>query len=165
MDKVKYTLALLIFIASVSFASAQCDVRQRVMADGSLYNYVAPVMLYQTATRTLQGGVMTDGENYFLELRVTPKLVPMPDKVALTLTLTNDEKYTLDMFDRRSSANDSSLVTTFLMAKDKIEDFSTNEINTVDMMYDKQDSTYNVYTLKLHRALIKEHLECLKSKK
>ncbi len=165
MKKIKIILPLLLLLASAGLAVAQCDVRQRIMPDGSMYSYVAPVLLYQTSERMLQGGVMTDGENYFLELRVTPKLASKPDKANLTLRLSNRQSYKLDMFDMRTSANDSSLVMTFLLPKNKVEDFAKNEVDRVEIIYDQQSSTDNVYTLKLHRALIREHLACLKSKK
>ena len=70
-------LALGIISLSIS-AFSQCEILNRVSPDGSMQYYMEPVNFYWTSAKSLKGNIVTDKENYFLELRP----VPFPEKPA-----------------------------------------------------------------------------------
>ena len=67
----KSLLALVFFPLSIS-VFPQCEILNRVSPDGSMQYYMEPVNFYWTSTKSLQGCIVTDRENYFLELHPFP---------------------------------------------------------------------------------------------
>ena len=64
------------FLLSSISVFPQCEILNRVTPDGSMQYYMEPVNFYWTSTKSLKGCIVTDKENYFLELRP----VPFPEK-------------------------------------------------------------------------------------
>ena len=75
---------------------AQCEIVNRVTPDGSMQYFMQPVNFYWTSAKSLKGCIVTDKENYFLELRPLP-FPPKPDgrklKNDLQMKLSDDIVY------------------------------------------------------------------------
>jgi hypothetical protein len=121
-----------------------------------------PVNFYWTEAKSLKGCIVTDMENYFLELYP----IPFPEKPAgnklkkdLILKLSNDSLYKLEHFDTRYVEKDTVMEMQYLIGKKDIDFLLKNEVIEVqiDMM-----GTEGVrsYVFKLHKEALKEQLEC-----
>ena len=149
---------LLISIASFS----QCEIKNRIYPDGSMLYYIEPVNFYWTETKDLKGGVVTDKESYFLALQPNPfpeKSIGKKLKSDLTLKLSDGNEYKFEHFDTRYVENDSIMEMLFLIKKDQMEPLQSFEVvqASIDMMGDEGLRTY---TFKLHKAALKEQLDC-----
>jgi hypothetical protein len=163
MDKMikKSVLALVLCFATVS-SFAQCEILNRVSPDGSMQFYIEPVNFYWTKTKSLKGGIVTDKENYFLQL--CP--IPFPEKPAgnklkkeLTLKLSDEKIYVLKHFDSRYVDNDTVFEMLYLIGKEDMEAMLNFEVieAKIDMMGDEGARNYG---FKLHKAALKEQLNC-----
>jgi hypothetical protein len=152
----------LVFL-SVSISSfAQCEVLNRVTPDGSMQYYMKPVNFYWTSTKSLTGCIVTDKENYFLELQP----LPFPEKPAgnklkkkLILKLSNHSIYELKHYDTRYIEKDTVMEMLYLINKkdmDKLLNFEVVEAK-IDMM---GDEGIRSYVFKLHKSALKEQLAC-----
>lgn len=157
----KGLLALIFAIASFS-AFPQCDIRNRVAPDGSMQFFIEPVNFYWTKTKSLTGGIVTDKENYFLELLP----VPFPEKPKgnklkqnLVLKLSDGKTYVIKHFDTRYVKNDSIMKMLYLINKKDLDLLLNYEVTeaSIDMMGDEGIRTY---VFKLHKAALKEQLAC-----
>jgi hypothetical protein len=153
---------MLLFLFVSIPALPQCEILNRVASDGSMQFYIEPVNFYWTSTKSLKGGIVTDKENYFLELYP----VPFPEKPAghklkkeLILKLSNDSTYTLKHFDTRYVEKDTVMEMLFLIGKDDIDCLMRNEVNEaiINMM---GDEGLRSYEFKLHKSALKEQLAC-----
>jgi hypothetical protein len=146
--------------------SAQCEIRNKVRPDGSMYYYLAPVLFFQTAEKQLQGGVLTDNESFYIYLLPVP-FPPKPTgsklKSDLQLKLSNQKAYTLKHFDTNYINGDTSLQMIYLIDKKDLEDFKNFDIEQVTLNMGAQESNRE-YFFKLHRKAIKDELSCLKEK-
>jgi len=124
--------------------------------------YTEPVNFYQTEIKSLRGCVVTDKENYFLELYP----LPFPEKSKenklkedLTLKLADGNSYVFKHFDTYYDKKDTTLVMLFIIEKknrEKLLNFDVLEAN-LDMQGEEGVRTY---VFKLHKAALKEQLNC-----
>jgi len=151
-------------IALPSFS--QCDVLHRVAPDGTMLYYMEPVNFFWTTAKSLTGCIVTDRENYFLELHP----LPFPEKPAgkklkedLELTLSNGTDYKLSHYDTRYTGNDTVMEMLYLIDKKALEDFLNFEATkaSINMMGDEGIRTY---VFKLHKTALQEQLACFLNK-
>jgi hypothetical protein len=127
--------------------------------------YIEPVNFYWTKTKSLKGCVVTDKENYFLEMYPVPvpeKQIGKKLKDNLVLKLGDGSEYELKHYDSRYVANDTVLEMLFLIEKkdiDKMMNFEITEAK-IDM---KGDEGVRTYVFKLHKHALKEQLSCFLS--
>jgi len=156
-----FTCAFSMGICIAGFS--QCEIKSSVRADGSMFYFVTPLLFYQTATRELKGGVVTDKENYFISLQPRP-FPPKPAgrklKGDIHVLLSNQKTYTLKNYDSRYTKADSVFELVYLLDKKMMDDFANSEVVTVTMQT-KNDEAAQVYTFKLHKKVISEQLKCL----
>jgi len=143
-------------------SSAQCEVLHRVSPDGSMQYYMEPVNFYWTSAKSLKGCIVTDKENYFLELQP----IPFPEKPAghklkkdLALKLADGKTYMLKHFDTRYSEKDTLMDMLYLIDQKDIESILNIEVTevSIDMMGTEGLRTYE---FKLHKSALKEQLAC-----
>jgi len=158
--------ALVFFSVSVS-VFPQCDILNRVSPDGSMQYYMEPVNFYWTSAKSLKGNIVTDKENYFLELRP----VPFPEKPAgkklkmdLMMKISNGETLNLKHFDTRYIVKDTVMEMLYLIDNkdiDKLLHFEVSGVN-IDMM--GEEGVRN-YEFKLHKSALMDQLACFLKEK
>jgi len=157
----KNILTLILLISSASLF-AQCEILNRVSPDGSMQYYMEPVNFYWTNAKSLKGCIVTDKENYFLELHP----IPFPDKQQgkklkknLIIKLSDDIVYELKHYDTRYVEDDTVMEMLYLIEKDEIDSLLKYEITEarIDMMGEEGLRTY---VFKLHKSALKEQLAC-----
>jgi len=121
-----------------------------------------PVNFYWTSAKSLKGDIVTDKENYFLELQPVPfpeKSVGKKLKADLILKLSNGESCNLKHYDTRYLENDSIMKMLFLIDRQDIDKMRTFEVTEadIDMMGEEGVRTYQ---FKLHKSALKEQLDC-----
>jgi hypothetical protein len=155
-------LLTLAFLVCSFPAFSQCEILNRPYPDGTMLYYMEPVTFYWTAAKALKGCVVTDKENYFLELQP----VPFPEKPAgnklkkdLVVKLSNGKSYNLGHYDTRYVDNDTVMEILYLINPKELSDFQNFEITqaSINMMGKEGVRTY---VFKLHKAALKEQLEC-----
>jgi hypothetical protein len=159
---IKKWIPVLILLAASIASYSQCEIHRRVSPDGSMQFYMEPVNFYWTRATSLKGCIVTDMENYFLELQP----VPIPEKPEgrklkkeLTLKLSDGNSYKLKHFDTRYVDNDTVMEMFYLIGKEDIDhilNFEVTEV-TIDMMGEEGVRTYE---FKLHKSALKEQLAC-----
>ena len=155
---------ILIGFLSVSLGSfSQCEIKIRLSPDGSMLYYIEPVNFYWTEAKDLKGGIVTDKENYFLGLQPKPypeKSIGKKLKSDLVLKLSDEKEYQFEHYDTRYLEGDSIMEMLFFIEKDDMEPLKNFEViqAKIDMMGEEGVRTY---TFKLHKAALKEQLECL----
>lgn len=151
-----------IFLSFSLYAFPQCNILNKVSPDGSMQYYMEPVNFYTTKTKSLTGCVVTDMENYFLEMFP----VPFPDKsegkkikTDLVLKLSDGTVFNLKHYDTRYLKNDSVMALLYLIGKDDIEKLTQFEVS--EAKFDlKGDEGIRTYVFKLHKQALKEQLNC-----
>jgi hypothetical protein len=159
---IKKSIFGIVFLAVSVTTFSQCEILHRVSPDGSMQYYMEPVNFYWTSSKSLKGNIVTDKENYFLELRP----VPVPEKPAgkklkkdLRMTIANGESLNLKHFDTRYIENDTVMEMLYLIDSkdiDKLLNFEVTEVN-IDMM--GEEGVRN-YEFKLHKSALMEQLDC-----
>ena len=160
--KIKICGLVLAFLTASVAAFPQCQILNRVSPDGSMQYFMEPVNFYWTKTKSLKGCIVTDKENYFLELHP----VPFPEKPEgkklkknLVLKLSDNKTYEFKHFDTRYAENDTVMEMLFLIDEkdiDKLMNCEVAEVN-IDMMGEEGVRTY---VFKLHKSSLKEQLAC-----
>jgi hypothetical protein len=143
----------------------QCEIKNLVGVDGSMYYYVNPLIFYQTSTRELKGGVITDKENYFISLQprpFPPKPAGMKLKGDLQVHLSNQKTYSLKNYDSRYTQADSVFELVYLIDKKMNDDLLQNEVESVTLQLAKNEAA-QVYTFKRFKKAISEQLKCLEA--
>jgi hypothetical protein len=150
------------FLSLSGSVFAQCDILNRVAPDGSMQYFMEPVNFYWTEAKSLKGGIVTDRENYFLELQP----LPFPEKSEgkklksdVTLKLSDGKTYWLKHFDTHYEENDSIMKMLYLIGREDIELLLNHEVTEakIDMMGEEGVRTY---VFKLHKSALKEQLAC-----
>jgi hypothetical protein len=156
------SVSSLVFLFLSFLVFPQCQILNRVAPDGSMQFYMEPVNFYWTKAKSLQGCIVTDKENYFLEMHP----LPFPEKPGgnklkndLILKLSDGNTYELDHYDTRYTQNDTVMELLYLIDKadmDSLLNFEVIEAK-VDMMGEEGIRTY---VFKLHKSALKEQLAC-----
>ena len=149
-------------IIAASTAFPQCQILNRVSPDGSMQYYMEPVNFYWTKTKSLKGCIVTDKENYFLELHP----IPFPEKPEgkklkknLVLKLSDNKTYEFKHFDTRYAENDTVMEMLYLIDKEDMDPVLNFEVieAKIDMMGNEGIRTY---VFKLHKTALREQLTC-----
>ncbi|SHH84934.1 hypothetical protein [Flavobacterium defluvii] len=160
----KFFLTILILTAIEAFA--QCDIKNRVLADGSMVYYFDPAVFYTTKSKSLKINIVTDKENYFVALQP----IPFPEKKVgkkitddLIIHLANNEEYKLPHYDTQYFQNDSIMQVLYLINNKDIEAFSKFEavVASINM---KGTEFIRDYNFKLHKDEIIKQLACFLKK-
>lgn len=163
----KRSAFLLILITAANAAFPQCEILNRVAPDGSMQYFMEPVNFYWTRAKSLTGCIVTDRENFFLELHP----LPFPEKPEgnklkknLILQLSDGKAYELKHFDTRYAENDTVMEMLYLINKEDMEPLLNFEVNEakIDMLGDEGIRTY---VFKLHKSALKEQLTCFLQEK
>ncbi len=157
---------LLALFLSVSFAAfSQCEILNRVSPDGSMQYYIKPVNFYWTSSSSLKGGIVTDKENYFLELEP----IPFPAKPAgnklnkgLEIKLSDGKTYQLDHYDTRYVQHDTVMKMLYLISKKDMTILQNNEVTEARINMGAEG--IRTYVFKLHKGALKLQLDCFLKK-
>ncbi len=140
----------------------QCQILNRVSPDGSMQYFMEPVNFYWTSAKSLKGCIVTDKENYFLELHPVP-FPEKPDgnklKKELVLKLSDGNTYALQHYDTRYAENDTVMEMLYLIDKEDMNNLLNLEVleAKIDMM---GNEGIRSYVFKLHKSALKEQLAC-----
>jgi hypothetical protein len=150
------------FLISSVPAFPQCEVRNRVSPDGSMMFFMEPVNFYWTSAKSLKGCIVTDKENYFLELSPLP-FPPKPEgrklKGDLQMTLSDGKLYALKHFDTRYIEDDTVMEILYLINREDQDNMLNLEV--VEVKIDMNDNEGpRSYVFKLHKSALKEQLAC-----
>lgn len=153
-------LILLIFGSTESFA--QCDVKNKLLADGSMVYYFDPAVFYTTKSKSLKINIVTDKENYFVALQPIPfpeKKVGKEIKDDLIIHLADNNAYKLTHYDTQYIKNDSVMQVLYLIDKKDLTAFSKFEavVASINM---KGTEFIRDYNFKLHKDEIVKQLAC-----
>lgn len=155
---------LIVLFLSFSLSSfPQCNILNKVSPDGSMQYYMEPVNFYWTKSKSLKGCIVTDKENYFLELHPVPfpgKSESKKLKEDLLLELADGSACKLMHYDTRFVMKDDTLMEMlFLIEKGDIDKLLNSEVSKakIDM---KGDEGIRTYAFKLHKLALKEQLSC-----
>jgi hypothetical protein len=159
--RLKSLLAIAFLTFSISSFS-QCEILNKVYADGSMQYYMQPVNFYWTKAKSLSGCIVTDKENYFIKLLP----IPFPAKPSghklkdpLELKLGDGKIYQLKHFDTRYAEKDTIMEMLYLIGKKDMESVLNNEV-LVAKINMGGDEGFRTYSFKLHKAALKEQLAC-----
>jgi hypothetical protein len=143
------------FLFSTILSFPQCQILNRVAPDGSMQYYMEPVNFYWTKAKSLQGCIVTDKENYFLEMHP----LPFPEKPGgnklkndLILKLSDGNTYELDHYDTRYTQNDTVMELLYLIDKADMDPLLNFEVIEAKII--------RTYVFKLHKSALKEQLAC-----
>jgi hypothetical protein len=101
MRKISFTIVFLLLLIS-SKLHAQCDVKNRVLRDGTITYYFEPANSYTTNSKSLKINIVTDKEHFFIALQPSP-FPPKKDGVKikddLVIRLAAKKVYKLTHYD------------------------------------------------------------------
>lgn len=161
MNKVKFLVLFFYFVFNAK-ADAQCDVKNRVMADGSMMYYFEPTAFYTTKSKSLKINIVTDKEHYFVALQPTPfpeKKIGKKIKDDLIIHLADQKTYKLTHYDTQYRHNDSIMQVLYLIDSKDIDAFSNYEAVTAEINMQGTEFVRS-YNFKLHKNAIREQLKC-----
>jgi hypothetical protein len=165
MKYLNLTIVFLLFLLA-SEVFAQCDVKNKVLADGTMVYYFEPSDFYVTKSKSLKINIVTDKEHYFVALQPLP-FPPKNDgkkiKDDLIIHLANKKEYKLTHYDTQYRQNDSIMQVLYLIDDKDLDDFSKFEalVAKINM---KGTEFVRDYTFKLHRDAIVKQLTCFLKK-
>lgn len=144
--------------------NAQCEVKNRIGADQSMYYYIKSELFFYTEAKSLKGNMTTDKHNYFL--RLSPK--PFPEKEEkkkldhpIKIVLTNDSAIVLENFDVEYRSRDTSLSLMYLIPENYLPLFMEHDVKSLTIDLGDQNGERH-YGFVLHKATLREQLNCLK---
>lgn len=145
---------------------AQCDIKNRLSADGSMMYYFEPAVFYTTQAKSLKINVLTDKEHYFIALQPTPfppKKEGKKIKGDLIMHLSDNNVYKLSHYDTQYMDNDSIMQVLYLIDDNDLNSFSKYEAISAEI---KMEGTEFIreYKFKLHKDAIIKQLNCFLKK-
>lgn len=155
---------LLVLLASEVFA--QCDVKNKVLADGTMVYYFEPSDFYVTKSKSLKINIVTDKEHYFVALQPLPfpaKNDGKKIKDDLIIHLANKKEYKLTHYDTQYRQNDSIMQVLYLIDDKDLDDFSKFEALVAKINMQGTEFVRD-YTFKLHKDAILKQLTCFLKK-
>ncbi|MBO9585881.1 MAG: hypothetical protein J7574_17080 [Flavobacterium sp.] len=161
----KFIVLFLCFVFNAK-GIAQCEIKNRVQADGSMIYYFEPAVFYTTKAKSLKINIVTDKEHYFVALQPTP----FPDKKEgkkikedLIIHLADNKTYNLAHYDTQYRRNDSIMQVLYLIDNKDIEAFSNYEAVSAEINMQGTEFVRS-YNFKLHKNAIVEQLNCFLKK-
>ncbi|QOG03719.1 hypothetical protein [Flavobacterium sp. MDT1-60] len=165
MKKISFlVIVFLLLITSKIFA--QCDIKNKLLADGTIVYYFDPAVFYTTQSKSLKINIVTDKEHYFIALQPTPFPPKKEGKKInddLIVHLGDQKSYKLSHYDTQYMRNDSIMQVLYLMDDKDVEAFSKFEA-VVAQINMKGTEFIRDYNFKLHKDAIKEQLNCFLKK-
>ncbi|KAF2510723.1 hypothetical protein EYY60_09430 [Flavobacterium zhairuonense] len=161
MKKIGFVFIGLLVLVSTKII-AQCDIKNRVAADGSMMYYFEPEVFYTTKSKSLKINIVTDKEHYFIALQPTPfpsKKEGKKIKADLLMHLADNKTYTLTHYDTQYINNDSIMQVLYLIDDKDVESFSKFEAQVAEIRMEGTEFVRD-YTFKLHKAAIIRQLAC-----
>lgn len=165
MKKIPF-LFVVVLMMTCSGMIAQCDIKNRILADGTMVYYFDPAVFYTTKSKSLKINIVTDKEHYFIALQPTPfppKKEGKKIKDDLIIHLSDKKEYKLSHYDTQYLRNDSIMQVLYLMDDKDIEAFSQFEA-VVARINMKGTEFIRDYNFKLHKNAIIEQLNCFLKK-
>lgn len=165
MKKISFLIVVFLVVFS-SKMFAQCDVKNRLLADGTMVYYFDPAVFYTTKSKSLKINIVTDKEHYFIALQPTPfppKKEGKKIKDDLIVHLANQKSYKLSHYDTQYMRNDSIMQVLYLMDDKDVEAFSQFEAVVAEINMKGTEFIRN-YNFKLHKDAIIEQLTCFLKK-
>lgn len=163
MRKINFTIALLlVVISSKLHAQAQCEIKNRVLADGTMTYYFDPADFYKTKSKSLKINIVTDKEHFFIALQPSPfpaKKDGVKIKDDLIIHLADKKVYKLAHYDTQYRHNDSVMQVLYLIDQKDIEAFSAYEAVVAEINMEGTEFVRN-YDFKLHKDAIVKQLAC-----
>ena len=145
---------------------AQCDIKNKILADGTMVYYFDPAVFYTTKSKSLKINIVTDKEHYFIALQPTPFPSKKEGKKInddLIIHLADKKEYKLSHYDTQYIRNDSIMQVLYLMDDKDVEAFSQFEA-VVAKINMKGTEFMRDYNFKLHKDAIIEQLNCFLKK-
>ena len=161
MKKMKFLVLFLCFFVDAK-GNAQCEVKNRVQADGSMLYYFEPAVFYTTKSKSLKINIVTDKEHYFVALQPTPfpeKKEGKKIKDDLIIHLADSKMYKLAHYDTQYRHNDSIMQVLYLIDDKDLEAFSNYEAVSAEINMQGTEFMRS-YNFKLHKNAIVEQLKC-----
>ncbi|WP_281231835.1 hypothetical protein [Flavobacterium gelatinilyticum] len=161
------TFTYLILLGFVSFNAnvlAQCEIKNKIQADGSMVYFFDPAVFYTTKSKSLKINILTDKEHYFIALQPTPfpnRKEGKKIKDDLIIILADNNTYTLSHYDTEYRNNDSIMQVLYLMDKKDVEAFSNYEAKTARINMQGTEFVRD-YNFKLRKGAIMEQLKCFR---
>lgn len=165
MKKISFTV-LVFLVLNSSKIIAQCDIKNRMLADGTMVYYFDPAVFYTTKSKSLKINIVTDKEHYFVSLQPTPfpsKKVGKKIKDDLVIHLADNKVYKLAHYDTQYRHNDSIMQVLYLIDDKDIESFSKFEATVAEIRMEGTEFVRD-YTFKLHKDAIMKQLSCFLKK-
>lgn len=163
--KMKFLVLFLCFVFNAK-GIAQCEIKNRVQADGSMIYYFEPAVFYTTKSKSLKINIVTDEEHYFVALQPTPfpeKKEGKKIKDDLVIHLADSKTYKLTHYDTQYRRNDSIMQVLYLIDNKDIEAFSNYEAVSAEINMQGTEFVRS-YNFKLHKNAIVEQLKCFLKK-
>jgi len=165
MKKISFTVLVFLLLIS-SKIIAQCDIKNRMLADGTMVYYFDPAVFYTTKSKSLKINIVTDKEHYFVSLQPTPfptKKIGKKIKDDLLIHLADNKVYKLVHYDTQYRHNDSIMQVLYLIEDKDIESFSKFEATVAEIRMEGTEFVRD-YTFKLHKDAIMKQLSCFLKK-
>lgn len=161
----KFLVLFLCFFVHAK-GNAQCEVKNRVLADGSMIYYFEPAVFYTTKSKSLKINIVTDKEHYFVALQP----MPFPEKKEgkkikddLIIYLADSKTYKLAHYDTQYRRNDSIMQVLYMIDDKDLDAFSNYEAVSAEINMQGTEFMRS-YNFKLHKNAIVEQLKCFLKK-
>ncbi len=165
MKKINFAIVFLVVLIGTKMI-AQCEVKNRVLADGTMVYYFEPAVFYFTKSKSLKINIVTDKEHYFIALQPTPfppKKEGKKIKEDLIIHLADQKQYKVTHYDTQYRQNDSVMQVLYLIDDKDIEAFSKLEAIIAEINMEGTEFVRS-YNFKLHKDAIIEQLNCFLKK-
>lgn len=166
MRNINLTIVFLFTIISAK-SIAQCEVKNRILPDGTLIFYFDPADFYISKSKSLKINIETDKEHFFIALQPSPfpsKGEGKKIKGDLIIHLANKKEYRLSHYDTQYRHHDSIMQVLYLMDDKDIEAFSKFEAVVAEINM-KGTEFVRDYNFKLHKDAILQQLSCFLERK
>lgn len=148
-------------------SDAQCDIRNMIGIDGTMYYYLDTVTFYRSTEKQLLGTLVTDKESYFISVMPTPfpsRKVAEKLKDSLEVRLSNEKFYKLAHFYSNYNKADSIYRIMFMISGKDLKDFKEYDLEEVKINMGAGEGI-RTYFISLHKRAIRDNLACFIKKK
>ncbi|WP_264535115.1 hypothetical protein [Flavobacterium sp. N1736] len=159
-------IVIFLFVLISTKLIAQCEVKNRVLGDGTMMYYFEPADFYITKSKSLKINIVTDKEHFFIALQPFPfpsKKEGKNIKDDLIIHLSDNKEYKLSHYDTQYRHNDSIMQVLYLMEDKDVEAFSKFEAVVAEINM-KGTEFVRDYNFKLHKDAIIQQLNCFLKK-
>lgn len=165
MRKINFIIVLFLVFMNLKL-HGQCEIKNRVLADGTMTYYFDPADFYVTKTKSLKINIVTDKEHFYIALQPSPfpaKKDGKKIKEDLVIHLSDQNIYKLAHYDTQYMHNDSIMQVLYLIDQKDIEAFSEFEAVVAEINIEETGIVRN-YDFKLHKDAIVKQLACFLKK-